>query len=246
MTNSVRPSLLSRCNFAGARRRSTAIDAFRVYALIIVYVGVHSALACSTARQSSGGTGSAADTRGISVVNAPAAGEVRRVLVNEGGVVGEGAPVVEIAVRMEATGAPPAGTADPQALARRNIGAAQSEAEAARAEVVRTEVEVQRLTPLVASGEAAPGQLDGARAEYERAQQRLQRAQGAAQEAQANLVAARQQSQHSASPSAPAPSSEQIVVARTAAAGTVTVINARVGERVMAGQSLATVRADVR
>ena len=61
---------------------------------------------------------------------------------------------------------------------------AQGEVEAARAEVVRAEVEVSRLTPLVSSGQASQGELDGARATYEKAQQRLQRAQAAAQGAE--------------------------------------------------------------
>ncbi|HEY9403619.1 MAG TPA: hypothetical protein VIQ24_13225, partial [Pyrinomonadaceae bacterium] len=114
--------------------------------------------------------------RGVVIVNAPVAGEVRRVLVREGMVVGAGTPVVEIAVRTEAESVPRTKAEDPVARAGRNIGAAQAGIEAARAEAVRAEVEVQRLTPLVASGDAPQAQLDGARAEYERAQRRLQEA----------------------------------------------------------------------
>ena len=180
--------------------------------------------------------------RGIIIVNAPATGEVRRVLVSEGVAVNEGAPIIEIASRAEVQNAPPPKDEDPLARAGRNIQAAQAEVEAARAEVVRHEVEVQRLTPLVASGEAPQGQLDGERAEYERAQQRLQRALGAVREAQDGLVAARQPSRNS-SRAAAAPSSEQIVTARASSAGTVSAISARVGDRVTAGQPLATLRA---
>jgi multidrug resistance efflux pump len=143
--------------------------------------------------------------RGVIIVNAPVAGEVRRVLVREGMVVSEGTPVVEIAVRTEAQNAPQAKTEDPVARAGRNIGAAQAGIEAARAEAVRAEVEVQRLTPLVASGDAPQAQLDGARAVYEAAQRRLQEAQGAAADAQSGLVAARRQPQNSPpAPVAPA------------------------------------------
>ncbi|HEU4596577.1 MAG TPA: hypothetical protein VFS10_15680 [Pyrinomonadaceae bacterium] len=182
------------------------------------------------------------EARGVVVVNAPAAGEVRRVLVREGVEVGEGDPVVEIVVRAAAPAStPPPPGEDPVARAGRNIGAAQGEVEAARAEVVRTEVEVGRLTPLVASGEATQGQLDGARADYERAQQRFQRAQSAAQSAQSGLVVARQQSRNSSFPSfAP---TEQIVVARATSAGVVSAVSARVGQTVQAGQPLATLRA---
>jgi multidrug resistance efflux pump len=179
--------------------------------------------------------------RGIVVVNSPAAGEVRRVLVREGMTIGEGDPVVEIVVRSEPRVAPTQGE-DPLARAGRQIGAAQGEVEAARAEVVRTEIEVQRLTPLVASGEATQGQLDGARADYERAQQRFQKAQSSAQSAQSGLVVARQQTLNSA-PSAAPTSSEQIVTARATSDGTVSAVNARVGQSVTTGQPLATLRA---
>jgi multidrug resistance efflux pump len=179
--------------------------------------------------------------RGVVIVNAPVAGEVRRVLVREEMTVDEGTPVVEIAVRTEAQeGAPQPQTEDPVARAGRNIGAAQAGIEAARAAAVRAEVEVQRLTPLVASGDASPAQLDGARAEYERAQRRLQEAQGAAADAQSGLVAARRQPQNaSAAPAAP---SERIVAAEATSAGTISVVSARVGDRVTAGQPLATLR----
>jgi multidrug resistance efflux pump len=183
------------------------------------------------------------DTRGVIIVNAPAAGEIRRVLVSEGMSVNKDAPVVEIIVRTEVPDAPQAQGEDPQARAVRNIQASKAEVEAARAEVVRTEIEVQRLTPLVAGGQATQAELDGARAQYDRAQQRFQKAQESAQGAQSGLVAARQQAQNSSNAPRPQPA-EQIVAARASAAGRVTVINAQVGQRVVAGQPLATLRAD--
>ena len=184
--------------------------------------------------------------RGIIIVNSPATGEVRRVLVREGASVNEGAAIVEIAVIAEDQAAPqPQQQAeDPQKRAARTVESAQSEIEAARAEVVRTEVEVNRLTPLVASGDAPQAQLDGARADYDRAQQRLRKAQASAQDAQGQLVAARQPSQQNSS-TAPAPATtEQIVTARASSAGTVSAISIRAGQRVTAGQPLATLRAE--
>lgn len=212
-----------------ARKLKTALYGF---ALV-----VSSAAAC----QSSGGKEETA--RGIIIVNAPAAGEVRRVLVREGMVVGAGTPVVEIAVRTEAGNAPqPRPAEDPVTRAGRNIGAAQAGIDAARAEAVRAEVEVQRLTPLVASGDVPQAQLDGARAVYERAQRRLQEAQTSAQDAQSGLVAARQQPRNATVPATVAPA-EQIVTAQATSGGTVSVVNTRVGDRVIAGQPLATLRA---
>jgi multidrug resistance efflux pump len=196
-------------------------------------------LAAPPACNSRGGESDGAP--GVIVVNAPAAGEVRRVLVSEGAPVRKGDAVVEIVIRAEGIAPQPTRAEDPVTSAGRNIASAQSEIEAARAEVVRAEVEVQRLTPLVSSGQASQGELDGARSTYDRAQQRLQRAQAAEQGAQAGLVAARQPSRTSTTAATP---SEQVVYALASSAGTVSVISARVGERVSAGQPLATLRAD--
>src|SRR5437868_4463055 len=199
-------------------------------------------LAAASASCHRGGAGDDnTDAGGIVVVNAPAAGVVRRVLVSEGVAVNEGAGVVEIAVRTQPQGARVSPTEDPVARAAKNIGSAQNEIEAARAEVVRAEVEVHRLEPLVASGQAAQGELDGARAVYERAQQRFQRAQSSAQSAQSGLVAARQQQINGTS--AHAAPAEQTVVARATSAGRVAVVSVREGDVVTAGQPLATLRA---
>lgn len=181
---------------------------------------------------------------GIVVVNAPAAGEVRRILVSEGTQVSEGAAIIEIAVQeqTQATTVPtPGESAESQAV--RSVKSSQAEIEAARSEVIKHEAEVQRLTPLVASGEASAAQLDGERALYERAQQRLQKAQDAEQQAEAGLRVARQPGVQTSAPQQSAPR-EQIVVARATSAGTVAVISARVGAHVTSGQPLATLRAN--
>ncbi len=206
-----------------------------LWALVIAAIAASPACRSRESSQSSA-------ARGVIVVNAPAAGEVRRVLVREGMSVNKDAPIVEIAVPQEVQNIPQNQAEDPQARAARNIQASRAAVEAARAEVVRTEVEVQRLTPLVASGEATQAELDGARALYDRAQQRFQKAQESARDAQSGLVAAQQQPRNSSNTTTtPA---EQIVIARASAAGTVSVVNAQVGQRVAAGQALATLRAD--
>jgi multidrug resistance efflux pump len=204
-------------------------------ALVVALLLVVAASSCSR-----GGTSvDNAEAGGIIVVNAPAAGVVRRVLVGEGVEVNEGAGIVEISVRTQPQGAQVSPSEDPVARAAKNIGSAQNEIESARADVVRAEVEVHRLEPLVAAGQASQGELDGARAVYERAQQRFQHAQSSAQSAQTGLIAARQQQLNGAS-AAPA---EQMVVARTTSAGRVAVVNVREGDAVTAGQPLATLRA---
>jgi multidrug resistance efflux pump len=169
------------------------------------------------------------------------AGEVRRVLVNEGVRLKKGDAVIEIVVRAQGPATAPTPGEDPVAAAGRNIAASQAEVEAARAEVVRAEVDVSRLTPLVSSGQASPGELDGARATYEKAQQRLQRAQSAAQGAQAGLVAARQPNRAATPASTPL---EQVVYAVATSDGTMSTVSVRPGARVTAGQPLATLRAE--
>jgi multidrug resistance efflux pump len=183
------------------------------------------------------------ETRGIIVVNAPVAGEVRRVLVREGMNVNEGAAIVEIAVKTETPLVTPSPGESAETRAARNFKAADAEIEAARAEAVRHQAEVERLTPLAASGEAPQGQLDGERALFERAQQRLQRAQDAKRSAETGLLSARQPDRNQGGQPPPAPL-EQTVEARATSSGTVSAVSARVGDRVVAGQPLATLRAD--
>ena len=185
------------------------------------------------------------ESSGIVVVSAPAAGEVRRVLVSEGVKVAEGAGIVEIAQAAPAPAPAPAPQGEsPQQRAARTYQSANAETDAARAEVVRHEAEVQRLTPLVASGQASQGELDGERALYERAQQRLQSAQTAARDAQTGLVVAQQPGANRQTNAQAPPPREQLVTATATSAGVVTVISVRPGERVTQGQPVATLRSD--
>src|ERR1051325_1863660 len=197
-------------------------------------------ISVSACRSTSSDQGSASN---IIVINAPATGVVRRVLVAEVVHVEAGAPILEIGVLNETQVVKPSPGESAESLAVRNLKSAGTEIEAARAEVVQHEAEVNRLTPLVASGEASQAQLDGERALYERAQQRLQKAQESERSAQTGLLAARQPGASQPTGPAPARPAEQIVAAQTTSAGTVRVINARVGQRVTMGQALATLSA---
>ena len=200
-----------------------------------------STLAGAACRSSGSGDN---DSSGIVVVSAPASGVVKRVLVGEGVKVARGAGIVEIALPAPAPEPAPRGES-PQQRAARTYQSANAEIDAARAEVVRHEAEVQRLTPLVASGQASQGELDGERSLYERAQQRLQRAQSAQRDAQTGLVVAQQPSANpQTNVQAPPPPREQLVTANTSSAGVVTVISVRPGERVTQGQPVATLRAE--
>jgi multidrug efflux pump subunit AcrA (membrane-fusion protein) len=180
---------------------------------------------------------------GIIVVNAPATGEVKRIITPEGVHVNQGAPVIEIAVKNETAAKTPNPGESAEAQAVRNYKAADAEIEAARAEAVRHGAEVDRLTPLVDSGEASQGQLDGERALFEAAQRRLQQAQDAKRTAEGGLIAARQPGLNRGNMITPE-SGAQIVSAVATSAGTVAVISTRVGDKVKLGQPLATIRAD--
>jgi multidrug efflux pump subunit AcrA (membrane-fusion protein) len=207
---------------------------------LLLTLALVSALAGAACRSSSGGGDN--DSAGIVVVSAPGDGVVKRVLVSEGARVAQGAGVVEIALPAAAP-APQATAESPQQRAARNYQSANTEIEAARAEVVRHEAEVQRLTPLVSAGQASQGELDGERALYERAQQRLQRAQTSARDAQTGLVVAQQPGASRQANAQPAPR-ETLVTAKTSSAGVVAVISVRPGDRVTQGQPVATLRSD--
>jgi biotin carboxyl carrier protein len=197
------------------------------------------ALVVTTSCRSSSETETHSDA-GIIVVNAPAAGLVKRILVAESVHVNAGTPIIEITVQRQGpvSGQKPGESVESQAV--RNYKAADAEIEAARAEAVRHGAEVDRLTPLVASGEASQGQLDGERSLYEQAQRRLQQAQDAKKLAESGLISARQPSQAAGTPLP----QQETVAAVAPSAGVVSVVAVRVGERVIAGQPLATLRAD--
>jgi multidrug efflux pump subunit AcrA (membrane-fusion protein) len=216
----------------------TKMIARRRACLFLTIVLLLTGVACSSTKDGDNTT-----APGIIVVNAPATGEVKRILTPEGVHVNPGTPVVEIAVQNDtvATTAKPGENAEAQAV--RNYKAADAEIEAARAEAVRRGAEVERLTPLVASGQASQGELDGERALYEGAQRRLQQAQDAKRTAEGGLLAARQPGPNRGNISTPQPAAQTVSAVATSA-GTVAVISVRVGDKVKVGEPLATIRAD--
>lgn len=195
--------------------------------------------ACAACRSSNTNSPDAS-SEGLVIVNAPATGEVRRVLVSEG------TTIAEIAVRQEIPNAnAPTQSNDPQARARSAAQTMQSQITAARAAAERASIEAERVNALVASGAAPQPQLDAARAEYQKAQEQLQRAQQGSSGG-AVAPAASQANNANVAQSATNASREQIIVARVSVAGTVSVIAVRAGQQVTAGQPLATIRTNDR
>ena len=174
------------------------------------------------------------------VVNSPAAGEIRRVLVAEGAEVTDGSAIVEIAVQKGVVNQP-GNKADPEARARAVVRATQEQIAAAEADAQRALVEVQRVERLVAQGFASQAELEAARATYQQAQERLQRLREQSQSAQDNLAL-----QHGRPSSTVPAAREEIISVRVTASGTVRAISARVGQRVTQGQPLATISTDKR
>jgi cobalt-zinc-cadmium efflux system membrane fusion protein len=173
------------------------------------------------------------------VVKAPAAGQIQRLLISEGTRVDAGAPLMELAPESTptASGTPSEST---ETRAAKDLIAAERSVETARAEVVRNEANVQRLTPLVAAGQATQAELDGAQAQYQQAQQRFRGAQDAARAARGNLDTSRQPG--TMPPDSPSPNETKTISVPAPVAGIVTVIAGRVGDRVIVGQPLATIR----
>jgi multidrug efflux pump subunit AcrA (membrane-fusion protein) len=184
-----------------------------------------------------GKSGSGNTASGLVVINAPATGKITRLLVSEGSVVKAGTPILEISMEQPSATAQP--KEDPVAQARNTYRAAEGSIASAQADVQRAAVEVQRVTPLVAGGSAPQSQLDAARAQYQRAQERLDKLKSAAQEAQSGLVY--QEGRAGQAPTV-VPAGE-IVTARATSDGIIRVLNASVGQQVTSGQPLATMSA---
>jgi multidrug efflux pump subunit AcrA (membrane-fusion protein) len=155
------------------------------------------------------------------VVNAPASGVVRSILVGDGASIEKDAAIIEIAVTSQPT-SPQKDHSDKAAIAARN------DVVASEAEANRTRAELQRIEPLVKRGLASQAELDKARTQDQDAQARLARARD-------RVKAAEQQPNEST-----AVRNEEVVAVRAPAAGKVREINVLAGQQVTAGQALAT------
>ncbi len=163
------------------------------------------------------------------VVNAPSAGVVRRVLVRENLPVKEGATILEI--EAETTALAPANNnfADEAAARQREMLQRRTIVDARTQEKERTAIEVARVEALVRANQAPQSQLDAAQAEYQRAQER-------AQQPPATLSPMMQ-----STPDANNQIVAQAIPVRSPASGNLRVLSVRAGDRVRAGQPLATV-----
>jgi multidrug resistance efflux pump len=161
------------------------------------------------------------------VVNAPADGVVRRVLVGEGAAVDKDAAIIEIALQREHVEATQAG--DTSADQARAVRAAQADLAAAEGEASRTAGDLRRIEPLVKRGLASQAELDKARAQSQDAQERLRLAREKAKGAEASRA------QTSA-----AAANEEIITVRVPAGGIVQTLSVHAGQTVTSGQPVAT------
>ena len=161
------------------------------------------------------------------VVNAPADGVVRRLLVGEGAAVDKDAAIIELAVPTEQpVASQPSSANAEQARAQR---AAETDLASAEGEANRTAGELRRIEPLVKRGLASQLELDNARAQSQDAKERLRLARERARTAEEN----RDQPP-------PATANEQVIAVRVPAAGTIRALNVQAGQIVRFGQPLAT------
>ena len=170
------------------------------------------------------------------VVKSPADGIISKVLVSEGAAVGKDAGIVEIETNGETLTAPIDKTNNKSGGG--NLQAIDAEVTNAENEVERTSVEVQRVESLVATNSVPPAQLDAARADFQKAQERLQNLREKKKSQETALLIERSRGETVAPENK---SDNKIVVARVWEAGILKVISARVGQKVKTGQPLATV-----
>lgn len=178
-------------------------------------------------RSNTGGT-----PEGLIVINAPVSGKVRRVIAIEGTNVEKNAPLLEIALESKTAVPPdkrnrqtPAGTATSQA-----------EIKAAEEQLQRASVELQRIEPLVASGSAPQPHLDAARAEYQKAQERVDRLRRQPPNMPPDLSAGQLNSEKTDNEA-----KENIIAVPAPSAGNVRVISVRAGQTVKKGEAIATI-----
>lgn len=197
--------------------------------------------AASCANKKDGATQTNETAANLVVLNASTGGIVRRVFVGEGVTVREGAPIIEIELATEGAGT--ANANDDVDEARRRAAASQTIVRTDEREVERALIEVQRVESLVAQNAAPQAQLDAARAIYQAAQERLQQTQRGGQS-----VAPKNYGQTPNSPSTQLENRTQSAtqLVRATRAGNVRVISVRVGQRVIAGQPVATMNAALR
>jgi multidrug resistance efflux pump len=170
------------------------------------------------------------------VLNANAGGMVRRVFVAEGVTVREGAPIIEI--ESEGAGVDAAvNESDAANEARRRAAQSRTSVRADEREIELALIEVQRVESLVAQNAAPQAQLDAARALYQAAQERLQQTPRGGQH---GLPQHYPQTANAASAANANSAARAIQVVRATQAGSVRVISVRAGQRVAAGQPVAT------
>jgi multidrug resistance efflux pump len=153
------------------------------------------------------------------VVNAPASGIVRSILVGDGAAIEKDAAIIEIAVTSQNSASQNEQSDKAAALAR-------SDEIAAEAEAKRTTAELHRIEPLVKRGLASQSELDKARAQDQDSQTRLARA-------RERVNSAGQQANQRSGVH-----NEEIVAVRAPATGRIREINVLAGQQVTAGQPL--------
>lgn len=209
----------------GKRSFTEARDLRRVRPVIVlaaITITLFLAMACQSSKSPTGDI----------VINAPANGVVRSVLVGDGAAIEKDGVIIEIAITPQTTSEQ---KNQPDKDAKLAI-AARNDVVAAEADANRTLTELQRIEPLLKRGLASQAELDKARAQDQDAQDRLKRARDRVKSAEQQRTAP----QPGLTTQVP---NEEIVAIRAPAAGKVRQVNVLAGQQVTAGQPLATLSA---
>jgi multidrug efflux pump subunit AcrA (membrane-fusion protein) len=159
------------------------------------------------------------------VINAPATGVVRTVLVEEGEGVDKDAVILQIAVPAEREVSPPANNKEQE----REANAARLALVAAQDMASHTSSDVARIEPLVKSGLASQQELDKARMQAQNAQEQLRIAREKLDIAESKR-----------NQTTPDASKEEILSVRAPAKGNVE-LSVQSGQRVSIGEAVAKV-----
>jgi multidrug efflux pump subunit AcrA (membrane-fusion protein) len=195
---------------------------YRILFLMLVAAAIAAAGACSS------GINKTAEN--LVVVNAPATGKVRRVLVSEGTKVEANTPLFEISVISDVSRR--TGNENLQTPAAPNR---QAQIRSAEEDLQRASVELARIEPLVASGNAPQAHLDAARAQYQQAQEKLDQLRRQTQTAPPDFKDRQNDGFSNAAPK------ENIIVVSAPVEGNLRVISVRAGQTVKSGEPVATI-----
>lgn len=162
------------------------------------------------------------------IVNAPNSGEVRRILATEGDIITQNTVIIEI---VPLSNIPVANSNNSPNQNQTDTQTIQKEIKSAEEKLEQASVEVSRMETLVAANSAPQAQLDAARADFQKAQEKLDNLRRI-NKAPINSVI---------QPNKTIIQPPKIVTVPAPINGKLSVISVRVGQKIKAGQPIAVI-----